>query len=299
MKKVDIGTCSWKYPSWKGIIYSESKHINYLHEYAQHFSTVEIDQWFWSLFGEETVKLPERETAEEYRGSVPEDFSFSVKVPNSITLTHFYKKKKTDPLAANPYFMSDKLFFDFYNTLGPLQDRVAAYIMQFEYLNKQKIDGVKSFLNALKLFKSKVDRLVPGLPLAVETRNKNYLGEAYFSFLQENSFIPVFVQGYWMPPVWQLYDKYKAYLRNRAVIRLMGPDRGDIEKKTGKKWNTVVEPRDDELEQIARMIVDMQRNNISVLVNINNHYEGSAPLTIERLEERIEQSRIEKSKIKK
>jgi uncharacterized protein YecE (DUF72 family) len=43
-----IGTCSWKYPSWRGLVYSDSGQ-NYLQEYAQHYSCVEVDQWFWSL----------------------------------------------------------------------------------------------------------------------------------------------------------------------------------------------------------------------------------------------------------
>jgi uncharacterized protein YecE (DUF72 family) len=43
---IRIGTCSWKYDSWKGIVYSESKSKNYLKEYSQKFNTVEIDQWF-------------------------------------------------------------------------------------------------------------------------------------------------------------------------------------------------------------------------------------------------------------
>ena len=44
--RVKIGTCSWKYPSWKGILYSERVGKNYLSEYARHYDTVEIDQWF-------------------------------------------------------------------------------------------------------------------------------------------------------------------------------------------------------------------------------------------------------------
>ena len=45
-----IGTCSWKYDSWKGIVYPDKEEINFLEEYSKHFNTVEVDQWFWSLF---------------------------------------------------------------------------------------------------------------------------------------------------------------------------------------------------------------------------------------------------------
>ena len=49
MNKIHVGTCSWKYDSLKGIIYPEFGEINYLEEYAKHYKTVEVDQWFWSL----------------------------------------------------------------------------------------------------------------------------------------------------------------------------------------------------------------------------------------------------------
>src|SRR6056297_1251867 len=34
MPSLRIGTCSWKYPSWEGLVYSAPKDINYLEEYA-------------------------------------------------------------------------------------------------------------------------------------------------------------------------------------------------------------------------------------------------------------------------
>ncbi len=46
-----IGTCSWKYPSWEGLVYSRSAGIDYLAEYARRYNTVEVDQWFWALPG--------------------------------------------------------------------------------------------------------------------------------------------------------------------------------------------------------------------------------------------------------
>ena len=113
MAELRIGTCSWKFPSWHGLVYSSPKGINYLEEYARHYNTVEIDQWFWSLFGEDNIRLPRPADVEAYRDSVPQDFRFTVKAPNSITLSHFYRKAKTDPLVANTSFLSLALFRTF------------------------------------------------------------------------------------------------------------------------------------------------------------------------------------------
>ena len=103
MKDVYIGTCSWKYDSRRGIIYSNDPDINYLQEYSKHYNTVEIDQWFWSLYGIDKVSLPLKTDVLNYHDSVPDNFKFSIKVPNSITLTHYYKKTKNDSLI-NLYF---------------------------------------------------------------------------------------------------------------------------------------------------------------------------------------------------
>lgn len=48
-KQLNIGTCSWKYESWQGLMYDPDKRYrpdDYLPDYARYFNTVEIDQWF-------------------------------------------------------------------------------------------------------------------------------------------------------------------------------------------------------------------------------------------------------------
>lgn len=103
-RKIYIGTCSWKYPSWKGLVYSRAKPANYLAEYSSKYNCVEVDQWFWSLFGASVV-LPRADVVREYAASVPESFRFGIKVPNSITLTHHYNKGRKGPLIPNEHFV--------------------------------------------------------------------------------------------------------------------------------------------------------------------------------------------------
>ena len=58
---VRIGTCSWKYDTWKGLVYETGTKYHaddYLLDYCRHLDTVEVDQWFWSLFPPEPV-LPD------------------------------------------------------------------------------------------------------------------------------------------------------------------------------------------------------------------------------------------------
>ena len=86
-----------------------------------------------------------------------------------------------------------------------------------------------------------------------------------------------------MPPIWDVFNEFKEQINSTAVIRLQGPDRSGIEKKTSNVWNQIVEPKDDELKKVAEMINYLQNKKVDLYVNVNNHFEGSAPLTIEKI----------------
>lgn len=155
---IRIGTCSWKYESWKGIIYPDKDKFNFFEEYSKHFNTVEVDQWFWSLFEGKKVVLPKPSDVKSYSSSVPDDFHFTIKVPNSITLTHFYNKNKSAQLKSNPYFLSNDLFNQFIETLKPLEKNIGVLMFQFEYLNKQKLSGLTEFIDRFEGFTDKLDK---------------------------------------------------------------------------------------------------------------------------------------------
>lgn len=281
---IRIGTCSWKYDSWKGIIYPNISNFNFLEEYTKHFNTVEIDQWFWSLHGTDKVTLPIKKTVKEYNESVPDNFRFTIKVPNSITLTHFYRKKKTDQLIGNPHFIEPELFNTFVDSLEPMHQKIGVLMFQFEYLNKEKMNSQIQFIEMFESFLEKINRK---FILGMEIRNPNYLKKTFFEFIKRNNLSMVFLQGYYMPPVWSVFNEFKDQIKSTAVIRLHGPDRSGIEQKTGSIWNQIVEPKDEEIDKVSEIIHYLNNKKVDTYVNVNNHYEGSAPLTIRKIEEKI------------
>jgi uncharacterized protein YecE (DUF72 family) len=287
MPGVRVGTCSWKYPSWAGLVYSGAAGADYLRQYAQRWRTVEIDQWFWTL--------PEPATAAEYAAAVPADFRFTVKLPNALSLTHFYRKKGEAELRPNPQFLSAPLFEDVLERLAPLAGRVGALMLQFEYLNRQKMPSRGEFIARLAGFLDEVrgarlggEALFDGggddgPRLGVEVRNPAWLDASWFEFLAARGLASVFLQGYYMPPVTDVYGKARGKLGGATVVRLHGPDREGMEKASGERWDRIIAPKDAELQAIASMILDMADHGLTVYLNVNNHYEGSAPLTIEKL----------------
>ena len=279
-----IGSCSWKFPSWEGLVYTSREPASFLAEYSRSFRTVEIDQWFWSLFGRETIRLPDPRDVARYLSEVDREFRFGVKAANSVTLTHLYKQARRDAGKENPHFLSPELMRSFLERIAPMRGQIDSLMLQFEYLNKQKMSGPDEFLRRLGEFFNEVP---PDWPYAVELRNPNYLKAPYFDFLKERGVRHVFCHGYYMPPVYETYRAFGDRIEGSTVIRLLGWDRSGIEKRTGKKWHSLVEPHDEELDRIASMVRDLLGRGVDVAVYVNNHYEGSAPLTIGRLNERL------------
>ncbi|NUN08359.1 MAG: DUF72 domain-containing protein [Ignavibacteriaceae bacterium] len=287
---IRTGTCSWKYDSWRGLVYSNERGINYLKEYSQHFNSVEIDQWFWSLHSMTSVSLPKEKDVIDYTASVPADFRFTIKVPNSITLTHHYKKAGDKELIPNAHFLSVDLYNSFLETIAPMTKLTGVLIFQFEYLNKQKMPGQDAFMSAFGEFASKLKK---DFKVGVEIRNPNYLNDKYFGFLSEIKAVPVFLQGYYMPPVFPHLDAALKYKFDTIVVRLHGPNRSEIEEKTGGVWDRITDPKNEELVKLVAFIKNNINRKLDLYINVNNHYEGSAPLTIGRINDLMEGKEIQ------
>jgi uncharacterized protein YecE (DUF72 family) len=284
MQSLKIGTCSWKYDSWKGLVYPEFGDFDYLEEYSKKYNTVEIDQWFWSLHPKNKITLPRKEAVKDYFEKTPEDFLFTIKAPNSISLTHPYKNKE-----ANKHFLSIDLMEAFLNSIDYMKDKVGMIMFQFEYLNKQKMPNQNLFQSKLEDFITKLDRT---FNYGIEIRNPNYLNENWFSFLKNHDIAPVFLQGYYMPNIFETYFKFNSLVSNKTVIRLHGFDRKGIEDKTKKIWNEIVDPQDKDLIPITEMITNLFEKKVDLYLNVNNHYEGSAPLTIDKIVDRLKSQNI-------
>ena len=71
------------------------------------------------------------------------------------------------------------------------------------------------------------------------------------------------------------------------MIRLLGPDRQGIEKQTGNSWDSIVAPRDKDIDQLKTMLDELAAREVETFLYVNNHFEGSAPRTISRIAETL------------
>ena len=87
-KRIYIGTSSWKYEGWRGLVYhhnySSEKNFNEncLKEYAATFPTVGVDHTYYAW--------PSTTTFQKYMDQTPSHFKFGIKVTEKITVLREY-----------------------------------------------------------------------------------------------------------------------------------------------------------------------------------------------------------------
>lgn len=179
--KVFIGTSGWSYEHWKGIFYpKEIKANQYLSYYSNVFKTVEINNTFYNLPGEEIFK--------RWKKQVPLGFVFSVKA--NRYLTHV-RRLEVERKSVDLFFKRVLLLEDF---LGPILFQLPPN------LNKSKV--LSGFLNLIpKEFK-----------IVFEFRNKDWYTEDIFDLLKKRKIIFCIHDHSQAPsPLWVTSDK--VYMR--------------------------------------------------------------------------------------
>src|SRR4051794_4373947 len=113
---VYLGTSSWKYPGWRGQLYTDDRYIwrgnfsesrferNCLAEYAEVFKSVCVDAAYY--------KFPDRRFLDSLFPQVPQDFLFAFKVTDAITIKNFPNMPRHGAFAGkpNPHFLDAEQF---------------------------------------------------------------------------------------------------------------------------------------------------------------------------------------------
>ncbi|UCE47446.1 MAG: DUF72 domain-containing protein [Phycisphaerales bacterium] len=154
---IRIGTSGWYYDHWKEVFYptdlSKSKWLEY---YAQQFDTVEINNSFYHL--------PKEQTIRKWQGIAPDGFLYAVKANRFIT--HIKKLKDV----AQPL----ERFLERVRVLG---NRFGAVLYQLPPSLHKDLDLLGGFL-----------KLLPGKPPAVfEFRHESWYSDDTFRLLTESN----------------------------------------------------------------------------------------------------------------
>jgi len=278
-----VGTSSWKYPGWKGLVYKETypsekafKELS-LKEYGHAFSAVGVDHSYYAAPTPTQLRLYDKQTHP--------DFRFVFKAPDQVTVIQYPKLARYGTKAGlqNPHFLDPAVLQDtFLEPLKILGPKTGAIVFEFSKFRTGTIESGTAFVNQLSRFLSAI-RKITDIPLAVEIRNKNWLVADYLKVLRENHVAHVFNSWTDMPEISEQWNRSLPFKLPFAVVRLL--------LKPGTAYQTAVtefSPYDrlqillTETRKAAARIIDESRStNKKTYLLVNNRFEGCAPKTIE------------------
>jgi uncharacterized protein YecE (DUF72 family) len=152
-----VGTSGYSYKEWKGSFYPQKlPQKEMLPYYAEHFSTVEINNTFY--------RMPQPSLLEAWAAQVPAHFRFVLKAPQ--TITHFRRLNNVDE-------PTDQ----FVRTAAVLKKRLGLLLFQLPSNFKIDLPRLERFLKLIKT----------GTPLAFEFRHESWFEKDVLACLRANS----------------------------------------------------------------------------------------------------------------
>lgn len=293
---VFVGTSSWRYPGWRGLLYTDDRYVGRggfsaqrfhrycLREYAEVFKTVCVDAAYY--------RFPERAQLEEMVGMVPEDFRFVLKVTDAITIKTFPQLPKFGQLAGkpNPDFLNAELFVsEFLGVCAPFRPKIAALVFEFSRFHQSDFSRGREFVDALDAFLGKLPR---DWDYAVEIRNPTFLHPDYFAMLARHNAGHVFNSWTDMPPVQDQFVGYCSWVRPDLILArfLLRPGRKyEDAVRLFSPYRTVKDPFPEgrrAAEQVINYCLEPGANR-RAFVFVNNRFEGNALFTIAAILDKV------------
>lgn len=204
-KGMYVGTSSWKFPDWCGLLYDEEGYLHNLRfsqarfereclsEYATVFPTVCVDATWY--------RYPKPTYISGLMDQVPPDFRFTFKVPDDLTLKRFPNVAAFGRRSgqSNPDFLSVAMCrYGFLRMLEPFQDRVGMVLFEFSHFHADEFATGRQFVAQLDSF---LAEMPDGWRFGVEIRNRNLLHPEYLGVLHRHGVAHVYNSWTHMPPV--------------------------------------------------------------------------------------------------
>ncbi len=287
-----VGTSSWKYEGWLGMIYSPENYLRYfkngppklqkerfqrtcLAEYAQTFKTVCLDAGFY--------QFPTAKLLDGYFSQVPPDFRMSVKVTEDITVKKFPNLPRYGRRAGqvNERFLDADLFIgSFLAPLAPYQAQIGTLFFEFSHFHAGDWERGREFVAYLDAF---LGRLPKGWNFSVEVRNENLLHPRYFEVLRQHGIAHTFNSWSRMPPVVEQMKMIGNETADFTAARfLLKPGRSyEQAVKSFQPYTEIKEPYQEGRDALAKLLTRAGPNRTKRrYIYVNNRLEGSAPWTI-------------------
>ncbi len=279
---VRFGTSSWTFPGWAGLVYPGRPTERELVErglelYARYplFRTVGIDRTYY--------RPMDRAAFARYAEQLPDGFRCVSKVWNEITSA---SAPRTG--GKNPHFLDVGVFEE--QVLAPLLEGFAPHAGPLVFELTPAPEDVRDAPSALA---RRLGRFFAGLPreldYAVELRNRELFTPRYLETLAEHRVGHVL--NFWerMPDVGEQLEAPGVLTAPFVVCRLLIPPgrRYEERKRELAPFDAVRDEQPKMRDDVVRLALECEALGKVLFVIVNNKAEGSSPLTVRALAERV------------
>lgn len=291
---VHLGTSSWTFPGWKGLVwdgdYSDaqlSKHG--LAAYAQHplFRAVSLDRAFYRPLSAQQYA--------SYAAQVGEGFRFSVKAPALVTDATVRGESGRSPkfMQPNPAFLNPELAMqDFVQpALTGLGSKLGALVFQISPLSAALLADMPALLQRLATMlhglpsREALRRHAPDAVMAVEVRDPEWLTPELAAVLRNAGATYCLGLHAKMPPIEGQLPMLRALWPGPMVCRWsLNRRHGSYGYKDAvQRYSPFDKLVDEDIETrsiLASVIIATTHAGHAVYATLNNKAEGSAPLSV-------------------
>ncbi|NPT54290.1 DUF72 domain-containing protein [Paraburkholderia elongata] len=282
--QVHLGTSTWSFPGWNGIVYGDDYSNSKLSRegltaYSAHplLKTVSIDRSFYQAL---TVTEYLR-----YAQQVPEHFRFIVKAPMTIT-DATVRAERGEPVSLNPCFLNAQMAIDEFVTpcLEGLGAKAGALVFQLSPLPDQMLAQPAAFIERLAEFLTALPKLPESACYAIEIRDASLLTPRFIRTLKAAGVrYCVGIHARMPDPLRQaaalaLLDGEPA---GPLIVRwsLHGGFKYEQAKAKYEPFNQLVDQDPATRAALAELAARYALAGQPVVIAINNKAEGSAPLS--------------------
>jgi len=278
-----MGTSSWSFPGWQGIVYARRHGAatlskDGLREYAAHplLRTVGIDRTYYA-------PIPDDDLA-RYADQLPAGFPCCAKAPAAVTAPTLRDRGHARP---NPDYLSVARFEQ--DVLEPFARRFRShagpFVLQFSPTSLRRAADAGRFIEGLDAFLGALPR---DFQYAVEVRDRWVLTDAYRAALARHGAAHVY--NYWsaMPLPGAQARVVDPGAQPFVMVRLLlRPGTWyEEQRQVFAPFNALASPDEDMRRDVLGVVRQAQHLGCPVFLLVNNKAEGSSPLTIEALAER-------------
>jgi uncharacterized protein YecE (DUF72 family) len=286
---VYLGTSSWAFPGWTGLVYrhaaTERDLAHYgLAAYAQHplLRAVGLDRTYYA-------PIPTADFA-AYGASVPEAFRFLVKAHRWCTALYMptpgaraRQRYERNTHFLEPQYATEEVIRPCVEGLG---SKMGPLLLQFPPQDVRAVGGPEHFAEQLHRF---LDALPRGPLYAVELRNATLLTAAYAEALSAVGACHCFNVHPSMPTL-DAQQRLVSHATAPALVVRWMLQRTLAYETAGRRYSPFDRLVDVDLHSraaITRLCLEAIASHRSAFVIVNNNAEGSAPLSVGKLAEQI------------